>query len=159
MYEDCLTRTFICQYYIKLDFSMIRSNLTKRNFETEFTFRTSRSSGPGGQNVNKVNSKVELRFNIPLSQFLNDAEKHILFEKLATKINTEGELIIVSQEHRSQLQNKETAIQRFYMLLSTALTPAKKRRPTKPTRGSIERRLEKKKKQASKKSDRRYRAL
>jgi len=138
---------------------MIRSNLTKRRFETEFTFRTSRSSGPGGQNINKVNSKVELRFSIALSQLLNDAEKQILFEKLATKINAEGELIIVSQEHRSQLQNKETAIQRFYMLLSTALTPAKKRRATKPTRGSIERRLEKKKKQASKKSDRRYRAL
>lgn len=132
--------------------------IAQRRFEKEFVFRTSRSSGPGGQHVNKVNSKVELRFNISQSQILSNKEKHILHIKLKTKLTTEGDIMIIAQESRSQLQNKTIAVKRFYTILSTALTPVKRRKPTRPSRSSIERRLEKKKQKASKKADRRYRA-
>ena len=137
---------------------MNQTQLAHRGFEKECTFRTSRSSGPGGQSVNKVNSKIELRFNISLSNILNDREKHILNSKLASKLTADGEIIVVSQETRSQLQNKDTALRRLYTIFSIALTPVKKRKPTRPSRGSVEKRLEKKKQQASKKADRRYRA-
>jgi len=138
---------------------MTPPNLYKRNFKSELTFRTSRSSGPGGQNVNKVNSKVELRFNIAQSILLSDDEKQTLSTKLRSKITREGDLIIISQEYRSQLQNKEAATARFYTLLQTALSPSKKRRPTRRTKASVERRIEKKKQHAAKKADRRYKAL
>jgi len=138
---------------------MNQAQLHMRGLEKECTFRTSRSSGPGGQNVNKVNSKVELRFNIIQSNILNETEKQILVNKLASKITLDGELIVVSQEYRSQLQNKDAVLKRFYTLLSIALTPVRRRKATRPSRGSIERRLEKKKQQASKKADRRYRAM
>ena len=113
-------------------------------FERELVFTSSRSSGPGGQHVNKVSTKVELRFHIPNSGLLNDEEKDILLIKLKNKINSEGELIIVSQDERSQLKNKEKTIEKFYELLQKALTPPKKRKPTKPTQASKEKRLEKK---------------
>ena len=138
---------------------MNQAQLHMRGLEKECTFRTSRSSGPGGQNVNKVNSKVELRFNIIQSNILNETEKQILVNKLASKITLDGELIVVSQEYRSQLQNKDAVLKRFYTLVSIALTPVRRRKATRPSRGSIERRLEKKKQQASKKADRRYRAM
>lgn len=137
---------------------MLPEQLIIRNITSEIVFKTSRSSGPGGQNVNKVNSKVELRFNIQNSMILKDKEKLVLIDKLGYKLNAEGYLIIVSQEHRSQLQNKEAATKRFLTLLSAALTPVKKRRATKPTKASIERRLEKKKRHSTKKADRRYKA-
>jgi ribosome-associated protein len=125
-----------------------------RDFSSEFHFSASRSSGPGGQNVNKVNTKVELRFNIASSSLLSDEEKELLMEKLAKKINSEGELILVSQTGRSQLKNKEKAIEKFYSLLTRALTPRKKRKPTKPSQASKEERLESKRKQAEKKERR-----
>jgi ribosome-associated protein len=120
----------------------------------EFTFQTSRSSGPGGQNVNKVNSKVELRFNIQDSSLLTDSQKEILLSKLASKINLEGTLIIVSQRDRSQLVNKEDAIRKTYELIETALRPVKKRKSTKPTRSSIEKRLNEKRIKADIKQNR-----
>ncbi|MBC8488145.1 MAG: aminoacyl-tRNA hydrolase [Bacteroidetes bacterium] len=123
-------------------------------FERELVFTSSRSSGPGGQHVNKVSTKVELRFHIPNSGLLNDEEKDILLIKLKNKINSEGELIIVSQDDRSQLKNKEKAIEKFYELLQKALTPPKKRKPTKPTPASKEKRLEKKRIIADKKEKR-----
>jgi ribosome-associated protein len=107
----------------------------------EFQFFTSRSSGPGGQNVNKVNSKVELRFDIPNSSLLTDEQKEILITKLVTKITTEGLISITSQRDRSQLANKEDAIQKLYLLFTKALTPVKPRKNTKPTKSSIEKRL------------------
>jgi len=115
--------------------------ITFENFEPELHFSSSRSSGPGGQNVNKVNTKIELRFHISASQILTDKEKEILLNKLKNKINKEGELIIVSQEDRSQTKNKESAIEKFLSILTEALTPVKKRRATKPTRASNKRRL------------------
>jgi len=116
--------------------------MSERDFSGEFLFSATRSSGPGGQNVNKVSTKVELRFNISTSALLSDTEKQILFDKLSNKINSDDELILVSQSERSQLKNKEKVIEKFYQLLDKALTPKKKRLRTSPTRASKEKRLE-----------------
>ena len=120
-------------------------NIINRDFSKEFKFSASRSGGPGGQNVNKVSSKIELRFNINESCVLTDEEKEIIISKLATRINNDGELVIVSQSERSQLGNKEKAIEKFYNLVGKALRPVKKRKPTKPSKASQEKRLDKKK--------------
>lgn len=111
------------------------------DLSSEFQFLTSRSSGPGGQNVNKVNSKVELRFDIQNSTLLPDEQKEILLVKLSSKISSEGILSIVSQRDRSQFANKEDAISKFYLFISKALKPVKPRKSTRPTKGSVERRL------------------
>jgi ribosome-associated protein len=130
------------------------SILKGRDFNSEFVFSASRSSGAGGQNVNKVNTKIELRFDIASSQLLTDEEKLIICTKLSSKISLEGELIITSQTTRSQLNNKEKAIEKFYNLIEKALTPRKKRTPTKPTKASRERRLESKRVKSDIKSSR-----
>ena len=101
--------------------------LKNRDFSPELTFSASRSSGPGGQNVNKVNTRVELRFNIEASGLLNNDEKDLIHKKLKNKINAQGELVVSAQRSRSQLQNKEAAAEKFYKLLEKALTPRKKR--------------------------------
>lgn len=111
------------------------------DISSEFIFQTSRSSGPGGQNVNKVNSKVELRFHIQNSILLTEIQKEQLLIKLSTKISSDGLLIVVSQKDRSQLVNKEDAIRKTYELIEKALRPVKHRRSTKPTRSSVEKRL------------------
>lgn len=129
-------------------------DIRDRNFEDEFVFQASRSGGPGGQNVNKVSSKVELRFNIANSALLSDDEKVIIAAKLVNKINKLGELVLVSQTDRSQLKNKEKVIEKFYMLVNRALTPRKRRLKTKPTKASVERRLESKRVQAKIKTNR-----
>jgi len=129
-------------------------DLSKITFERELVFSASRSSGPGGQHVNKTSTKVELRFNIPNSVLFTNEEKEILLDKLKNKINSEGELIIVSQESRSQLKNKETALIKFYELIEKALTPEKKRKPIKLTQAAKEKRLEAKRIQSKKKEQR-----
>lgn len=123
-----------------------------RDFSNEFVFSTSRSGGAGGQHVNKVNTKVELRFSIPKSIVLTELEKQILLEKLAHKLTSEFELIIVSQVERTQLGNKKLCIDKFYKTISRALKPIKKRLASKPTRASKEKRIEEKKIQAKKKN-------
>lgn len=120
---------------------MSELNANIPDLSAEFQFQTSRSSGPGGQNVNKVNSKVELRFDIQNSALLTDEQKEILLVKLSAKISSEGILSIVSQRDRSQLANKEDAISKFYILISKALKPVKHRKSTRPTKGSVEKRL------------------
>lgn len=120
---------------------MSELNLNIPDLSAEFQFLTSRSSGPGGQNVNKVNSKVELRYDIQNSLLLADEQKEILLIKLSTKISSEGILSIVSQRDRSQLANKDDAISKFYLLISRALRPVKPRKSTRPTKASVERRL------------------
>ena len=130
------------------------NNIIREKFEREILFSASRSSGPGGQHVNKVSTKVELRFHIPNSELFSEEEKTILLQKLKNKINKDGELIIVSQEDRSQFKNKEAAIEKFLNLLKEALTPAKKRRATKPTRSSNQKRLVGKKLVSEKKTQR-----
>jgi ribosome-associated protein len=128
--------------------------IKERNFEREFIFKASRSGGPGGQNVNKVSTKVELRFNIPLSELLNELEKVILLNKLKNRINNDGELIIVSQSERTQGKNKKAAEDKFYLIISKALTIPIKRKVTTPTYSSKLSRLEEKKKHASLKKTR-----
>jgi ribosome-associated protein len=130
---------------------MSGSDMQERDLSAELIFSSSRSSGPGGQNVNKVNTRIELRFNIPGSALLNDEEKAKLQSVLGNRINKEGFLILVSQTERSQLANKKKATERFYKLLQKALTPVKRRKPTRPTLASKERRIESKKLQSRKK--------
>lgn len=128
---------------------MSPEDIKNRNIENEFIFSASRSSGPGGQNVNKVSSKVELRFNLLQSSSFTEHEKELLFRKLKNKINKEGELLIVSQSERSQILNKEAAAEKFYVLISKALTIPKYRRATRPTFSSKLKRLEEKKNRGS----------
>jgi len=124
---------------------MNAEELKKRNFEKEFVFSTSRSSGPGGQNVNKVSTKVELRFNLLIAESFTEEEKEMIFRKLKNKITKEGELVLVSQSERTQLMNKIVVVEKFYDIVSQALTVQKKRRATRPTFSSKIKRLEKKK--------------
>jgi ribosome-associated protein len=130
----------------------MKEMLIMRNFEPEFDFIVSTSSGPGGQHVNRTNSKVELRFNIAKSALLSDEEKLLLATNLKSKINQEGYLQIVSQQFRSQIKNKEKCIEKFYLLLEKGLKVPKKRIKTKPTYSSQLKRLEEKKKHSEKKT-------
>jgi len=128
--------------------------LGERDFEKEFQFRASRSSGAGGQNVNKVNTKVELRFDVQASSLLNDKEKEMLRTRGAGRINREGILILTSQSERSQYGNRSQCILKFYRLLFHALEPVETRIPTTPTRASRELRISEKRKKSEKKSRR-----
>ena len=123
---------------------MNTEELKNRNLESEFVFSTSRSGGPGGQNVNKVSTKVELRFNLLLTSGFTEKEKEIILLKLKNKINKEIEIILVSQSERTQLMNKVGVTEKFYDLISKALTIQKKRRSTSPTFSSKVKRLESK---------------
>ena len=106
------------------------------NFDKELTFSSSRSSGPGGQHVNKVNTRIELRFNVFNSQLLSEYQKSMLKVKLKSFLSGNGDLIISSQTQRSQLRNKETAKRKFYFLIEESLKELPERKPTKPTMSS-----------------------
>ena len=126
----------------------------KQELIRECKFTTSRSQGPGGQNVNKVNSKVELRFDIEDSTLFNPEQKSLLLKKLKTRISSENILILSSQISRSQAGNKKDAIEKLFTLLEKALKKPKKRIPTKASRSSVEKRISNKKKLADKKNKR-----
>jgi ribosome-associated protein len=125
------------------------------DFLPELQFQTARSSGPGGQNVNKVESKVELRFHVASSQLLTEEQKEVLLTKLAKQLTSEGYLLITAQEDRSQLRNKEIVVQKFHELLKRTLHKPKARKATKPSPGAVRERLQSKKKHSEKKANRR----
>jgi ribosome-associated protein len=120
---------------------MDAAQLKERISSSDFRYSASRSSGPGGQNVNKVNTRIELRFNILSTGSLTPEEKELVMSRLATRINSEGDLIVTSQSERTQLQNREKAEERLYLLLARALTVKPKRKKTGPTAASREKRL------------------
>lgn len=121
---------------------------------SEISFHFSRSSGPGGQHVNRTESRVELRFDVAQSASLNARQKQTLLRKLKTYLDNDGVIHLFVDTHRSQFQNKQEALDKFQSLLTQALKPEKKRRPTKPTRSSQEKRLQKKKERSQKKAQR-----
>ncbi|MEE4198215.1 MAG: alternative ribosome rescue aminoacyl-tRNA hydrolase ArfB [Bacteroidales bacterium] len=125
--------------------------ISKEVLLKELTFKAVRSSGSGGQHVNKVSTKVELRFDVDHSEGLSPEEKARIITKLSARISKEGILIITSDTARTQLRNKNQAIELFFELLEQALKKPKKRKKTKPTRSSKEKRLKAKKIQAEKK--------
>ncbi|GCC52366.1 aminoacyl-tRNA hydrolase [Chryseotalea sanaruensis] len=125
--------------------------LTARSLLPEIEFTTSRSSGPGGQNVNKVNSRVTLRLDIKQSELLTDEQREVLLNKLVGKLTTEGVLLINVQDSRSQLENKEGAINRLEALIRKAFTKPKPRKKTKPSMAAKEKRVTDKKQRSEKK--------
>ncbi len=128
--------------------------MNKEQIHRELQFKAIRSSGAGGQHVNKVSSKVELTFPLQASEGLSLLEKGRLLLKLDSKLTKEGLLILQCDEARSQHKNKEIVIKRFFSLLQKGLEVPKKRRPTKPSKSSIEKRLKSKKKDSDKKASR-----
>lgn len=123
---------------------MIQNNY-KHIPDNEFAIGFSRSSGPGGQNVNKRDTKAELRWNVGTSTAFTPEQKEKIKRHLAGRINNDGEVVIQAQTERSQLQNKEQVVALLYELVEEALRPVKRRVPTRPTRASRERRLGEKK--------------
>ncbi len=128
--------------------------MNTRQLLLELNFKAARSSGSGGQNVNKVASKVTLIFDLMNSLGLTAPEKHLLQQRLAKRL-TNGQLLVLHcEESRSQHRNKELIKKRFLAIISANLVVKKKRKPTKPTRASIRKRLDTKKQQSAKKENR-----
>lgn len=130
----------------------MQNDIKNIDFLPELEFQTSRSGGPGGQNVNKVETKVELRFDIQASNLLTDFQKAKLLEKLQNQLVQENILAITAQEKRSQLQNKELVIKKFYKVLEKAFHEKKKRIPSKTPQAVVEKRLKTKKIDSEKKT-------
>ena len=123
----------------------------------DLSWTAARSSGPGGQNVNRVASKVDLRFDLPNNESLHPALRARLAQRHAARLDAEGRLVVVSQAARTQAGNLALARERLAAWVEAATIVRKKRRPTKPTRGAVRRRLEAKKRQGEKKASRRWR--
>lgn len=117
----------------------------------ELKFSASRSSGPGGQNVNKVNSKVTLKFDVRNSVLLTADERSILLNTLAARLSTDDVLMLTSQDKRSQLQNKEAVMAKLDRVLAKAFEKKRPRKATKPSKGSVQKRITNKKQHSEKK--------
>ncbi len=128
--------------------------MNKERIIQELNFKAVRSSGPGGQNVNKVSTKVELSFDPQSSEGLSEAEKKRALLKLGSRLTKDGILQLQCEESRSQHKNKELVIKRFFDMLANALKVPKVRKKTKPSRSAIEKRLKSKRKAAQKKANR-----
>ena len=137
------------------EYIILHMELSVKNLLKEISFKTSRSGGKGGQNVNKVSSKVEMNLNISESLLFTDQQKQILLQKLANRINSEGMLQIITEEERSQLRNKQKSLVKLQHLIKNALYQPAARKATKPKRSAIESRLKSKHMNALKKISRR----
>lgn len=125
--------------------------------DDELSFSASRASGPGGQHVNKVSSRITLRFDVASSRSLDERQRARIRERLDTRITKDGVLWVHAQRHRSQTRNRDAAIERFVELLREALSEARPRKPTRTPRGVRERRLRDKRKRQEVKRGRRVR--
>jgi ribosome-associated protein len=119
--------------------------MNREQFLAELTFKAVRSSGAGGQNVNKVASKVVLTFDVPKSQAFSEEEKTLIYSNLASRLTTDGVLILNCDEDRSQLKNKEIVIKRFLELIKKGLFVPKERKATKVPKAAIRKRIKDKK--------------
>lgn len=128
-----------------------------KNFEHELSYKTSRSSGSGGQNVNKVETSVTVMWKVEDSAVFSELEKERVALKLKNKINLEGILQLTVSESRTQLQNKKIATEKILDLVNKSLIIPKKRIATKPSKAKVEKRLESKKKLSEKKENRKFR--
>ena len=128
-----------------------------KNFQHELSYKTSRSSGSGGQNVNKVETSVTVIWKVEDSTVFTESEKERILLKLKNKINAEGILQTTVSESRTQLQNKKIATEKIQELVNNSLIVPKKRIATKPSRAKVEKRLESKKKLSEKKENRKFR--
>ncbi len=127
---------------------MDTSVLRERKLDSEFTYRAARSSGPGGQNVNKVSTKIKAVFDVMDSSILSDAEKELVLLKLKRRINSAGELIVTSQSERTQLRNRSNATENMLALIARSLTADNERVPTLPPPESKAERLKEKHKRS-----------